>query len=88
MIRAFTTAISVAALGLITALPATAQEPKGGVVSIGGAVTEIVFALGAQDQLVAPGIRPLAIRLKPLPCRTWAICARSRPKGCWPQAPS
>ena len=53
MIRAFTTAISVAALGLITALPATAQEPKGGVVSIGGAVTEIVFALGAQDQLVA-----------------------------------
>ena len=29
MIRAFTTAISVAALGLITALPATAQEPKG-----------------------------------------------------------
>ena len=53
MIRAFTTAISVAALGLITALPATAQEPKGGVVSIGGAVTEIVFALGAQDQVVA-----------------------------------
>ena len=53
MIRAFTTAISVAALGLITVLPATAQEPTGGVVSIGGAVTEIVFALGAQDQLVA-----------------------------------
>lgn len=26
------------------------------------------------------GIRPLAIRLKPLPCRTWAICARS-PEG-------
>ena len=53
MIRAFTTAISVAALGLITALPATAQQPTGGVVSIGGAVTEIIFALGAQDQLVA-----------------------------------
>ena len=50
MIRAFTTGISVAALGLITALPATAQEPTGGVVSIGGAVTEIVFALGAQRQ--------------------------------------
>ena len=53
MIRAFTTAISVAALGLITALPTTAEEPTGGVVSIGGAVTEIIFALGAQDQVVA-----------------------------------
>ncbi|MFC4671650.1 hemin ABC transporter substrate-binding protein [Seohaeicola nanhaiensis] len=38
---------------LALAAPAQANEPAGAIVSIGGAVTEIVFALGAGDRLVA-----------------------------------
>lgn len=34
-------------------LPAAAQEKPGGIVSLGGSVTEIVYALGAGDRLVA-----------------------------------
>ncbi|MCX7559535.1 ABC transporter substrate-binding protein [Sulfitobacter sp. F26204] len=44
----------VAAFCLIsTSLPALAQSKPGGIVSIGGSVTEIIFALGAADRLVA-----------------------------------
>jgi iron complex transport system substrate-binding protein len=43
-----------AALCLLSAAaPATAQDKPGGIVSIGGSVTEIIFALGASDRLVA-----------------------------------
>jgi len=38
---------------MAAALPATAQEKSGGIVSIGGSVTEIIYALGAESRLVA-----------------------------------
>ena len=37
----------------LLALAAPAQAETGGIVSIGGAITEIVYALGAGDRLVA-----------------------------------
>jgi iron complex transport system substrate-binding protein len=48
MIRAATLALS-----LIAALPAAAQEKPDGIVAIGGSVTEIIYALGASDRLIA-----------------------------------
>ncbi len=43
-----------ALLSLLTATaPAWAQDRTGGIVSVGGSVTEIIFALGASDRLVA-----------------------------------
>jgi iron complex transport system substrate-binding protein len=48
MIRAATLALS-----LIAALPAAAQEKPGRIVAIGGSVTEIIYALGASDRLIA-----------------------------------
>ena len=52
-IRNFIVAMWLAALTAMTgAKPATAEE-GGGVVAIGGSVTEIVYALGEQDQLIA-----------------------------------
>lgn len=35
------------------ALPAVAQEKAGGIVAIGGSVTEIIYALGASERLIA-----------------------------------
>lgn len=48
MIRAATLALS-----FIAALPAAAQEKPDGIVAIGGSVTEIIYALGASDRLIA-----------------------------------
>ena len=48
MIRAATLALS-----FIAALPAVAQEKPDGIVAIGGSVTEIIYALGASDRLIA-----------------------------------
>lgn len=46
---------TVLAIGLAASLtgPVAAEDQKGGVVAIGGSVTEIIYALGEQDQLVA-----------------------------------
>ncbi|MBW8639294.1 ABC transporter substrate-binding protein [Hoeflea sp. WL0058] len=46
---------TVLTIGLAASLsfPAGAEDTKGGVVAIGGSVTEIIYALGEQDQLVA-----------------------------------
>lgn len=41
------------ALLMAAALPALAGEAPGGIVSIGGSVTEIIYALGAGDRLIA-----------------------------------
>jgi heme transport system substrate-binding protein len=45
-------AVSLAAF-LISALPATAQEKTKGIVAVGGSVTEIIYALGAGDRVIA-----------------------------------
>ncbi|MCV2894259.1 heme/hemin ABC transporter substrate-binding protein [Lentibacter sp. XHP0401] len=45
-------AASLAAF-LISALPATAQEKTKGIVAVGGSVTEIIYALGAGDRVIA-----------------------------------
>lgn len=46
--------LPVLLVALAAALPTTASaDDRGGIVAIGGAVTEIVFALGAGDRLVA-----------------------------------
>lgn len=41
------------ALLMAAALPAVAGQAPGGIVSIGGSVTEIIYALGAGDRLIA-----------------------------------
>lgn len=46
-------ALVAAAMGIIVALPLGAQPPAERLVVIGGGLTEIVFALGAGDQVVA-----------------------------------
>lgn len=45
--------LQVTAVALLVAGPALAAEPAGRIVSLGGAVTETVVALGAGDRLVA-----------------------------------
>lgn len=45
--------LKAALLALALAAPAQAADKAGGIVSVGGAITEIVFALGAGDRLVA-----------------------------------
>ncbi len=49
----FSLRASVFAAVFAAALPAVAQEKTGGIVSIGGSVTEIIYALGASDRLAA-----------------------------------
>ncbi|MBW4964186.1 hemin ABC transporter substrate-binding protein [Sulfitobacter sp. CW3] len=49
----FTLRASVFALLVVTAFPVAAQEKTGGIVAIGGSITEIIFALGASDRLIA-----------------------------------
>jgi len=44
---------SAFALLVATAFPALAQEKPDGIVAIGGSITEIIFALGASDRLIA-----------------------------------
>ncbi len=53
--RRFASGFCIAALAalVVAGLPATAQEKPGGIVSIGGSITEIIFALGAESRLVA-----------------------------------
>ena len=53
--RRFASGFCIATLAALVAagLPATAQEKPGGIVSIGGSITEIIFALGAENRLVA-----------------------------------
>ncbi|MFD2856254.1 hemin ABC transporter substrate-binding protein [Seohaeicola zhoushanensis] len=45
--------LKAALLALALAAPAQAADKAGGIVSVGGAITEIVFALGAGDRLAA-----------------------------------
>lgn len=45
--------VATCALLLAAALPAVAEEQPGGIVAIGGSVTEIIYALNASDRLVA-----------------------------------
>lgn len=53
--RRFASGFCIATLAalVVAGLPATAQEKPGGIVSIGGSITEIIFALGAESRLVA-----------------------------------
>ncbi|GKX34499.1 MAG: hemin ABC transporter substrate-binding protein [Rhizobiaceae bacterium MnEN-MB40S] len=53
-LRTFTCrALMAIGLTVLIAAPAAAEDERGGIVSIGGSVTEIIYALGEQDQLVA-----------------------------------
>ncbi|WP_093917369.1 heme/hemin ABC transporter substrate-binding protein [Sulfitobacter marinus] len=49
----FTLRASIFALFVATALPVSAQEKPDGIVAIGGSITEIIYALGASDRLIA-----------------------------------
>jgi iron complex transport system substrate-binding protein len=53
--RRFASGFCIATLAALVVawLSATAQEKPGGIVSIGGSITEIIFALGAENRLVA-----------------------------------
>jgi iron complex transport system substrate-binding protein len=49
----FTLRASAFALLVASGFPVAAQEKPGGIVAIGGSITEIIFALGASDRLIA-----------------------------------
>jgi iron complex transport system substrate-binding protein len=71
------------ALGLAAAVasPARAQTPPR-IVSVGSSLTEIVYALGAEQLLVgvdSTSLFPAAARR----CRRSATCVRCRPRACW-----
>lgn len=69
-------------LALIGALPLLAfAAPQEKIVTLGGDVTEIVYALGAASSLVASGPR------RRMRCLMWAIYASSTRRGSYPCAP-
>lgn len=61
-------------------LPAFADDADR-VLSIGSDVTEIVYALGAGDRLVAATPHHGSLQ-RPMPCPMWAICGGCHPKAC------
>ena len=71
------------ALGFAAAAasPVRAQTPPR-IVSVGSSLTEIVYALGAENLLVGRRYRPASFPRRRGRCLRSATCARCRPKAC------
>lgn len=60
-------------LPLLTLLPLSVSAAER-IVSVGGDVTEIIYALGA-EKIWSPETAPVCILMPPPDFPTWAICA-------------